>query len=233
MFVALCGLQQCGIEEPGLAEKERFYLESVVSVLGHVLRIEGCGPKLEGLGVFPEAEGPRQGDEEGALPVSRRFTEPMGDAFRFLFEALDGECTKPGFLCKELDISDRFSARGVVRRRDQGFELRGQPFGYRHFPLGQGASARRFDGTIGHAHHMQHDIVVVFVGFVAVSIPIRRTIVDFDVAHPELSVDFDFGIEEIGAGIVVVQSRVDDFERETVGRAHRLGEKEPVLPGIM
>ena len=56
---------------------------------------------------------------------------------------------------------------------------------------------------------------------------------DFDVAHPELSVDFDFGIEEIGAGIVVVQSRVDDFEREIVGRAHRLGEKEPVLPGIM
>lgn len=80
---------------------------------------------------------------------------------------------------------------------------------------------------------MQHDIVVVFVGFVAVSIPIRRAIVDFDVAHPELSVDFDFGIEEIGAGIVVVQSRVDDFERETVGRVHRLGEKEPVLPGIM
>ena len=125
MFVALCGLQQCGIEEPGLAEKECFYLESVVSVLGHVLRVEGCGPKLEGLGVFPEAEGSRQGDEEGALPVSRRFTEPMGDAFRFLFEALDGECTEPGFLCKELDVSDRFSARGVVRRRAQGFELRG------------------------------------------------------------------------------------------------------------
>ena len=83
MFVALCGLQQCGIEEPGLAEKECFYLESVVSVLGHVLRVEGCGPKLEGLGVFPEAEGSRQGDEEGALPVSRCFTEPMGDAFRF------------------------------------------------------------------------------------------------------------------------------------------------------
>lgn len=60
---------------------------------------------------------------------------------------------------------------------------------------------------------MQYDIVVVFVGFVAVSIPIRRTIVDFDVAHPELSVYFDFGIEEIGAGIVVVQSRVDNFER--------------------
>lgn len=99
--------------------------------------------------------------------------------------------------------------------------------------MGQGASARRFDGAIGHAHHMQHDIVVVFVGFVAVSIPIRRTIVDFDVAHPELSVDFDFGIEEIGAGIVVVQSRVDDFERETIARAHRLGEKEPVLPSIM
>ena len=72
MFVALCGLQQCGIEESGLAEKERFYLESVVPVLGHVLRIEGCGPKLEGLGIFPEAEGPCQGDEEGALPVSRR-----------------------------------------------------------------------------------------------------------------------------------------------------------------
>ena len=113
MFVALCGLQQCGIEESGLAEKERFNLESVVSVLGHVLRIEGCGPKVgKASAFFPETEGPCQGDEEGALPVSRRFTEPMGDAFRFLFEALDGECTKPGFLCKGLDVSDRFSARG-------------------------------------------------------------------------------------------------------------------------
>ena len=77
MFVALRGLQQSGIEKSGLAEKECFYLESVVSVLGHVLRIEGCGPKLEGLGVFSEAEGSRQGDKEGAFPISRCFAEPV------------------------------------------------------------------------------------------------------------------------------------------------------------
>ena len=117
--------------------------------------------------------------------------------------------------------------------RRQGFELRSQCFGYRYFPLGQGMSVGRFDGAIGDAYHVQHHIIVVFVGFMAVSVPIRRSFVDFDVADPQLSADFDFGVEEIGSRIVVVQSRVDDFERKAVDSAHRLGEKEPVLPGVM
>ena len=115
----------------------------------------------------------------------------------------------------------------------QGFELRCQRFRHAHFPLGQGMSVGRFDGAIGDAHHVQHHIIVVFVGFMAVSVPIRRSFVYFHVTDPQLSADFDFGVEEIGAGIVVVQSRVDDFERKSVDGAHRFGEKEPVLPGVM
>ena len=77
MFIALLRRGSFGVEEPRLAEKERFYLESVVSVLGHVLRIEGCGPKLESLRVFPEAESARQRDEECALPIAGRFSKPI------------------------------------------------------------------------------------------------------------------------------------------------------------
>ena len=69
-------------------------------------------------------------------------------------------------------------------------------------------SVGRFDGAIGDAYHVQYHIIVVFVGFMAVSVPIRRSFVDFDVADPQLSANFDFGVEEIGSRIVVVQSRV-------------------------
>ena len=74
--------------------------------------------------------------------------------------------------CEIIDGFERFAARRVVWCGAQGFELRSQCFGYRYFPLGQGMSVGRFDGAIGDAHHVQHHIVVVFVDFMAVSVPI-------------------------------------------------------------
>ena len=77
MLVVLMCRRCFGVEESRLAEKERFYLKSVVPVLGHVLRIEGRRPKLKGFAVFPEAEGARQCDEERAFPISRCFSKPI------------------------------------------------------------------------------------------------------------------------------------------------------------
>ena len=77
MLVVLMCRRRFGVEESRLAEKERFYLKSVVPVLGHVLRIEGRRPKLKGFAVFPEAEGARQRDKERAFPISRCFSKPI------------------------------------------------------------------------------------------------------------------------------------------------------------
>ena len=42
------------------------------------------------------------------------------------------------------------------------------------------------------------------------AMPIGCSCVNLDITHPKMTVDFDFSIEEVGAGIGVRQSRVDD-----------------------
>ena len=57
------------LQEPGLPEKESFYLEQVVPVLvDRSQRYRFC-PQLERIGIDPESEITRQGDKESMLPI--------------------------------------------------------------------------------------------------------------------------------------------------------------------
>ena len=51
----------------------------------------------------------------------------------------------------------------------------------------------------------------------AMLIPVGRTGMDFDVAHPQGAVDAYLGVEEVGSGIGVVQSRVYHLDLQPVG----------------
>ena len=55
-------------------------------------------------------------------------------------------------------------------------------------------------------------VVVVSVGK-----PVACTVVNLHVSHPHGVVDFDFCIEKVGAGIGVVQPRIEHFHSVSVG----------------
>lgn len=56
---------------------------------------------------------------------------------------------------------------------------------------------------------------------------------NFHVAHPQRTVDLHFRVEEVGTGIPVVQTGVDDFHGLSVCGGKRVERKHPVLPYIV
>ena len=64
---------------------------------------------------------------------------------------------------------------------------------------------------------MQYDIVVGVVAIVVMLVPVGCIDVDFYIANPYYSVNFDFSVEKIGTRIVVMLTYVDYLERCIVG----------------
>lgn len=93
--VATLGLDEGVVEQSGLAHKEGFDLEHVVAVLAYLLRVDGEGPLLKGLGIGAEPEIARKGDEKGALPVAARAVQILLHTVGFALEPLYREATEP------------------------------------------------------------------------------------------------------------------------------------------
>ena len=83
------------------------------------------------------------------------------------------------------------------------------------------------------AADVQNHVVVSFVLVVSMKIPVARLVVNLHVAHPESSGNLDFGVEEIGPCIAVVQSGVDDFHLPVVGGGKRGEWEEFMLPHVV
>jgi hypothetical protein len=80
---------------------------------------------------------------------------------------------------------------------------------------------------------MEHDIVVARVTVVAVQVPVAGLTVNFDIAHPQRVADAHLRIEEVGPGVVVMQSRVDDLHRPAVGGRQLSQRPQFVLPSVV
>ena len=81
--------------------------------------------------------------------------------------------------------------------------------------------------------NVQDNVVVAFILIMSVHIPVACLVVNLHVAHPQGSVEFDFGIEEIGPCIAVVQSGVNYFHSLVPGGGEWREWEELVLPHIM
>ena len=86
---------------------------------------------------------------------------------------------------------------------------------------------------IGHLADVEHDVVVARVAVVAVLVPVAGAVVNLDVAHPEGAADAYLGVEEVGPGVAVVQSRVDDFHFAAVGCRQLFQRQHLVLPSVV
>ena len=64
---------------------------------------------------------------------------------------------------------------------------------------------------------MQHNIIIMCIMVVTMLIPVTGPIVNLHIAYPQRAAYLHLGIEEVGAGIAVVQSWVNHLDRPSVG----------------
>ena len=87
--------------------------------------------------------------------------------------------------------------------------------------------------SVHFSHNMKDNAIVGGVRFVTVPVPIRRAKMHFDVARPNHSAQPNLGIKEVGALVVVVQTRVYNLHLLPVFRGERLQGQYLVLPDIV
>ena len=80
---------------------------------------------------------------------------------------------------------------------------------------------------------VQDNAVIGSILVMMVALPVAGAHVDFDVAHPGVSVNLHLGIEEIRARIGVQQARVKDAHTAAVIGHDVLTEPQLVLPDVL
>ena len=80
---------------------------------------------------------------------------------------------------------------------------------------------------------MEHRVVVVRITLMTMQEPVARLVVDLHITYPQCTTDFHLRIEEVRAGIKIMQTRVDDLHRLAVGGVQSLQRIELVLPAIV
>lgn len=89
------------------------------------------------------------------------------------------------------------------------------------------------DGCVVEVDDVEDDGVVGGIEVVAMAKPVACPMVDFDVSNPGASVDFDFGVEEVGPGIGVESAGVDDLQALSVDGGDVGRCPESVLPDVL
>ena len=222
-------------QQPGLTEEERLHLEGIVAVLAHVLRVDGEGPLLEGIGVGAESEVAGKGDEERPLPVASRASQIVGRSDRLLLKAFHREAAQPRAHGDGREVGhDAVAGRiGFLRQQFAVAGLDGGRNLYAHLrrPLPVGRDGLGID--IG--DNVENHVVVSRIHVVMVAKPVGGAGVNLHVARPQRAVDAHLGIEEVGAGLQVVHARVDHLHRLPLRCGERDGPAgpQPVLPNVV
>lgn len=216
-----------------LPEEEGFYLEEVVAVLADGGHGNGVCPRLEGIAVDAESEVAGYGDEECVFPVVVAPGKPVIN--------LPGTVLEPFYLKGGQPVVDE--ERGnVVKDFLAGWSGMGcqqvvvvvaHVVGNGQQELGnRGAIGRRYRAVVG-SYYMKDDIVVDWIGTVAMEMPVGCLEMDFHISYPGYSCNPDSRIEEIGTRVGVVETWIDDFNRATIGCEQFLQWENLVFPHIM
>ena len=174
-------------------------------------------PMLESVAVDTKAIVASEGDEICIFPRPVDSRCALGNVLRLALQALglqrshprmDGERGEGGHkaIARRIGVGGKqFLVVERHRHRDGKFDL-----GYK-LPSAVG------DIAVVVLHHMQHNVVVGRVGVVTMPIPVLRMFVYLHIAHPHRLANAQFGIEEVGPRIAVMQSRVNHLHIPAVG----------------
>ena len=88
-------------------------------------------------------------------------------------------------------------------------------------------------GCVVFLDDVQDDAVIGRILVVVVTLPVAGAHVDLDVAHPQVTVNLDLGVEEVGPRVGIEQAGVDDADAAAIVGHHVLAEPQLVLPDVL
>ena len=220
-------------EQPCLTVEDSLYLEEIITVMGQLIQRNGQCPLLHGISIDAESEGPRKSYEPSLLPTVIALMQTADDIGGLPFQTLGLQSTEPGMDRERWDVGNGTVAWGIMVGLTQLFILLDNGRRNAYHQLRQLSAVLSDTETVGLLHHMEDDIVVGRVLVMMMSIPVAGTEMDFDIAHEELPANLHLCIEEVGTGIRIVQSWVDDFNLLTINRLQVFRTQQAVLPSIV
>ena len=168
------------------------------------------GEHLEGVAVEAEAEGAGKNHEACLLPVAAAVAENLHNSRGLVLDALHGERLEPVCDGESGDIRELSGASYGIK---VGFERRvcaEESFRHGDLHLRYERTVGAVDPPVGHPDYMKDDAVVCGIVLMTVSYPVGSLDMYLHISGPFRAVDLNFGIEEVGPGVGVQASGIDD-----------------------
>lgn len=218
LIISIFLLRSGIFQQACLSQEEDFYLEKVVAMLVYRTERQATGPRFKGVSVQSETEVAGKGDKEYIFPMMIATLQAGGNGTGLLLEALHLQGRQTGMHGQLRQGAEDGVAGRIYFRPAQLVVVAEDVFGTMQEQLGDGLPVGEARGAILLAHHVEDDVVICLVAVVPVAKPVGGLRVYLDVAHPERTVYFQFGVKEIGACVHVRQTGIYHFDRLSGGR---------------
>ena len=200
MMTILVGI----VQQTRLSEEEGFDLRNAGALLQDALEGQAAGEAFEGIAVDTEAEVTAQEDVEHLVPVFLILFQPAQDIVRLPFQPFGQQGIRPLQAKDGIDGGQAFQTGNGTVAGQEPFHVADHGFGYRKHQLGYFFPVPAENGSVILFHHMQDNVSVLP--------PVGCFPVNLHTARPDGSVQFDFRIEEVGSGICILNTRIQNFE---------------------
>ena len=200
--------------------------------------VDGCqrdmfGPKLKCITVYSKPEITCQCHKESAFPAAVTKIQPLKNLLGFLFEAFRLQTGEPTVKEEGRQMRDQPVAGRIMACLDQFLVVFKQVGRIMQFKLGDRFSVGALHFGINVGGCMQNDRIVSRILVVVMTFPVGSTLMNFHISHPDHSVQFDFGIEEVRTGIRIGESGINNFHFLSCGRVQRFEREKLVFPYVM
>ena len=149
--------------------------------------------------------------------------QPFADGFGLFFEPFQLQGGHPGVEGEARQGRDYSVTRWVLIGFQQFAVIGTDRVGTGEEELGDGFAVGAAYLAVDVLGDVQDDGIVDRVGVMSMAVPVGRLLVNFDVAYPKHAVQFELGVEEVGACVGVAQSGVNHFHG-LAGGGPQLGE---------
>ena len=222
------------IQQSGLSHEDGLHLEEVVAVLAHGLQGHVVGPLLESLAVDAEAVVAGQRHEVGIFPRAVAALGTLADGLGLLFQPLGLQGGHPGMHGQAAQRGNQLIAGGIVVGVEQLLVIGFDSGRNLKLQLWQVFATRVLHVAVGHAHHMEHHIVVSRIVVVPVLVPVAGTVVNLHIAHPQRAVDLQLCVEEVGPGIpAVMESGIHYLDAPAISSLQGAQWPQLVFPDVV